>query len=73
MPIVNFLEKKEFKLGEAVQIQGKSMEGFSIVYHGRCKVVLIVKHKRKTQVTEHIRGLKGKLPKFYFSKKGSQM
>jgi hypothetical protein len=69
MPIVNFLEKKEFKLGESVQLQGQAMDGFSIVYQGRCKVVLIVNHKRNTNVTEHIRGLKNKLPKFYFSKK----
>lgn len=73
MPIVNFLEKREFKLGEAIQLQGQPMEGFSIVYRGRCKVVLIVNHKRKNEVTEHIRGLKSKLPNFYFGKKGSLM
>lgn len=71
MPIVNFLEKREYKLGEAVQLQGKEMEGFTIIYQGRCKVVLVQTHKRSKEVTEHVKGLRSKLPKFYFGKKSS--
>jgi hypothetical protein len=70
MPIINFLERREYKLGEAVQLQGNHMEGFTIIYHGRCKIVLIETHKRSKEVTEHIKGLRPKLPKFYFGKKG---
>lgn len=70
MPIGNFLEKKEYTLGAAVQLQGNQMEGFTIIAQGRCKVILIVTHKRSFTVTEHVKGLKSKLPKFYFGKKG---
>ena len=66
MPIVNFLKKKEFKLGETVIKQGDQVEGFYIIYEGRCKIVYICSQKRKKEVTMHVKGLKSKLPLMNF-------
>ena len=70
MPIANFMQKREYKLGEVIQLQGKQMDGMTVIYQGRCKVVLIVTHSRKNEVTSYVRGLKQKLPNFNFGKNG---
>lgn len=64
------MQRREYKLGEVIQLQGKQMDGMTIVYQGRCKVVLIVTHTRKNEVTSYVRGLKSKLPNFNFGEKG---
>lgn len=45
------------------------MDGMTIVYQGRCKVVLIVTHTRKNEITSYVRGLKSKLSNFNFGNK----
>ena len=42
------------------------MFGFSIVYTGRAKVILICTFKRKNEVTHYVKGLRPKLSKMYF-------
>jgi CRP-like cAMP-binding protein len=66
MPIVNFLQRKEYKLGQTVLKQGDPLNGFFMIYEGRCKIVYICSHKRKKEVSMHVKGLKSKLPKFCF-------
>ena len=70
MPIANFFRRIDYKLGECIQMQEKPLEGFSIVYQGRCKVVFISFHKRKKTVSNHVRGLKSKLSNMYFGNIG---
>lgn len=73
MPIVNFLQKRTYKMGENIQLQGTKMEGFTIICKGRCKVINILYHKRTNELTHKVRGLKGKLPNMCFGEKGKSL